>query len=121
MLDDRRQAIEALFAEHRVFPPPPEFAAQANVRDLEVSKRAAQDPNAFWAGEADRLDWFERWRSVLHWDEKSKVARWFDGGKLNVTYNCVDRHVASGHGKQIAFFWEGEPGDVRRLSYHKAA
>jgi len=119
MPEQEGQAIEALFAEHRVFPPPPEFAQQANVRDPEIYSRAARDPEAFWAGEAQRLDWFERWRTVLHWDAKSKVARWFDGGKLNVAYNCLDRHVAAGHGKQVAYFWEGEPGDAQTLTYEQ--
>jgi acetyl-CoA synthetase len=113
------QAIEALFDEHRSFPPPEAFARQANVRDPDIYKRAAADFEKFWEIEADRLDWFERWRKVLHWDDKTKVARWFDGGKLNVSYNCLDRHVAAGQGAQIAFFWEGEPGDARTLTYEE--
>ncbi len=112
-----RQAIEALFAEHRVFPPSPQFVSQANVRDPEIYKRAAGDFEHFWEGEAERLEWFERWRKALHWDAKNKVARWFDGGKLNVSFNCLDRHVTAGHGKQVAYFWEGEPGDNRTITY----
>ena len=117
MLEQHDQAIEALFAENRTFPPPPDFARQANVQDPKIYERAAQDPEAFWTTEAERLDWFERWRKVLHWDEKSKVARWFDGGKLNVAYNCLDRHVSAGHGEQVAYFWEGEPGDTQAITY----
>ncbi|MDQ6766604.1 MAG: acetate--CoA ligase [Candidatus Eremiobacteraeota bacterium] len=117
MAEQRAQAIEALFAENRVFPPAQAFARQANVRDPDIDKRASADFEKFWEGEAERLDWFERWRKVLHWDDKSKVARWFDGGKINASYNCLDRHVAAGHGKQIAYYWEGEPGDARTLSY----
>ncbi|HXN08702.1 MAG TPA: acetyl-coenzyme A synthetase N-terminal domain-containing protein, partial [Candidatus Acidoferrales bacterium] len=83
---DTKQAIEALFDESRVFPPPEAFARQANVRDPDVYKQAAADFEKFWEGEAERLDWFERWRKTLHWDEKAKVARWFDGGKLNASY-----------------------------------
>jgi acetyl-CoA synthetase len=119
MPDQHDQAIEALFAEHRTFAPPAEFAAHANVRDAEIYARAAADFEKFWEGEAERLDWFERWRKVLHWDDKTKVARWFDGGKLNISHNCLDRHVASGHGKQVAYFWEGEPGDARAISYEE--
>src|SRR5579864_1063320 len=117
MIEQNQQPIEALFAENRTFPPPEGFARQANARDPEIYKRATADFERFWEAEAERLDWFERWRKVLHWDEKSKVARWFDGGKLNVSQNCLDRHVASGEGNQVAYFWEGEPGDTRVLTY----
>jgi acetyl-CoA synthetase len=111
------QAIEALFAEHRTFPPSEAFASSARVRDPKIYARAAADFEKFWEQEAEQLHWFERWRSVLVWDDKSKVARWFDGGKLNISYNCLDRHVAAGHGKQVAYFWEGEPGDAAALTY----
>ncbi len=117
MIEQNRQAIEALFAEHRSFPPPADFVRQANLRDPDIYKRAADNPERYWEEEAEQLDWFERWRKVLHWDEKTKVARWFDGGKLNASYNCLDRHVAAGHGKQVAFFWEGEPGDTQTVTY----
>jgi acetyl-CoA synthetase len=117
MTEQDRHTIEALFAEHRSFPPPEAFVRQANLHDPDVYKRAADNPERFWEDEADRLEWFERWRKVLHWDEKTKVARWFDGGKLNASSNCLDRHVAAGQGEQVAFFWEGEPGDTRTLTY----
>ncbi|MBC5806170.1 MAG: acetate--CoA ligase [Candidatus Eremiobacter antarcticus] len=119
MIDKDPQAIEALFAENRSFAPPPAFANSANVRDPAIYDRAARDFDAFWSGEAERLDWFERWRKVLHWDDTSKVARWFDGGKLNASVNCLDRHVDQGHGGQVAFFWEGEPGDERAITYQE--
>ena len=112
-----KQAIEALFAEHRTFPPPESFAREARVRDADVYRRASADFEKFWEGEAEQLAWFERWRSVLQWDPKAKVARWFEGGKLNVAHNCLDRHVESGHGKQVAYYWEGEPGDSAILTY----
>jgi len=114
---EAKQAIEALFDENRTFQPPETFARQANVRDPDIYKQAAADFEKFWEGEAERLDWFERWRKTLHWDDKAKVARWFDGGKLNASYNCLDRHVGSGHGKQVAYFWEGEAGDTRQITY----
>ena len=116
---ETKQAIEALFDENRTFPPLEAFARQANVRDPDVYKQAAADFEKFWEGEAERLDWFERWRKTLHWDDKAKLARWFDGGKLNASYNCLDRHVGSGHGKQVAYFWEGEPGDARQITYEE--
>ena len=117
MLEQHQQAIEALFAERRTFPPSEEFKRQANWNDPEIYNRATIDPSSFWATQAERLDWFERWNSVLDWDEKRKVARWFDGGKLNASYNCLDRHVQSGHGAQVAYHWEGEPGDSRAITY----
>ncbi|MBV8170381.1 MAG: acetate--CoA ligase [Candidatus Eremiobacteraeota bacterium] len=111
------QAIEALFAEHRAFPPSDDFKRHANWNDPAIYDLASQDYEAFWATQAERLDWFSRWKKVLQWDDKTKTARWFDGGTLNVSYNCLDRHVKSGHGKQVAFYWEGEPGDTRALSF----
>ncbi|MDQ6781685.1 MAG: acetate--CoA ligase [Candidatus Eremiobacteraeota bacterium] len=119
MPEDHGQAIEALFAENRTFAPPPAFTAQANVKDPAIHEHAKRDFQAFWAAEAERLDWLERWRTVLHWDEKSKAARWFDGAKLNVAYNCLDRHVERGHAEQVAYFWEGEPGDARAITYRQ--
>ena len=117
MPEVKAQAIEALFAEHRAFPPSEAFKKQANWNDAAIYDKASKDFEAFWASQAERLDWFTKWNKVLQWDEKTKVARWFDGGTLNVSYNCLDRHVKSGHGKQIAFYWEGEPGDTRTLTF----
>ncbi|SRR5579872_2318405 len=116
-MSDARQAIEALFDERRTFPPPESFREQARMRDPQVYARAAADFERFWENEAAQLDWFERWRKTLVWDATSKVARWFDGGKLNASHNCLDRHVSAGYGKQIAFYWEGEPGDSVVLTY----
>jgi acetyl-CoA synthetase len=114
---DQTQAIEALFAEHRTFPPSEPFKKQAAWNDPAVYDRAAKDPEGFWAEQAGRLDWYEKWHTVLHWDDERKAARWFDGGTLNVSYNCLDRHVAAGKGAQVAYYWEGEPGDAREISY----
>ena len=114
---DQPQAIEALFAENRIFPPPEPFKKQANWNDPAVYDRAAKDPEGFWAEQAGRLDWYEKWHTVLHWDDERKAARWFDGGTLNVSYNCLDRHVAAGKGAQVAYYWEGEPGDARTITY----
>jgi acetyl-CoA synthetase len=117
MPEVKAQAIEALFAEHRAFPPTEDFKRQANWNDPATYDKANKDYEAFWASQAERLDWFTKWNKVLQWDEKTKVARWFDGGTLNASYNCLDRHVKSGHGKQVAFYWEGEPGDTRALTF----
>ena len=107
--------IEDYFSEDRVFPPPPEFAANALVNDPAVYDEAARLGPEFWATQAGALDWFRPWDTVLDWD--LPFARWFDGGTLNVSYNCLDRHIAAGRGDKVAFHWEGEPGDTRTISY----
>lgn len=107
--------IEALFGEGRTFPVPPEFAARALVSDQSLHEEAEADYEAFWAKQAGELDWFEKWQTVLEWD--LPFAKWFIGGKLNVSYNCLDRHVIAGRGDKIAYHWEGEPGDTRTITY----
>ncbi|BDT92936.1 acetyl-coenzyme A synthetase [Nocardia sputorum] len=105
-------------ADHRdSYPPTAEFAAQANA-DAALYERAAADRDAFWAEEAGRLHWHEPFTQVLDWSD-APVAKWFVGGKLNVAYNCVDRHVLAGHGDQVAIHWEGEPGDSRAITYRE--
>jgi acetyl-CoA synthetase len=98
-----------------VFPPPKEFAAEANVRDPEVYARAAADPEAFWADWARQLEWFEPWHTVCEWTPPH--AKWFVGGKLNVSFNCLDRHLAGPRRDKRAIVWEGEPGDQRTLTF----
>jgi acetyl-CoA synthetase len=107
--------IEALMQEGRTFPPPPAFTAAANIKDEGVYARADADFEAYWAEEAKRLDWFTSWGKVLEWDEP--FAKWFVGGTLNVSYNCLDRHVKAGRGDRVAYYWEGEPGDARTITY----
>jgi acetyl-CoA synthetase len=98
------------------FPPPPEFAARANVTDPEIYARAAADPEAWWVEQAERLEWFERWDTVLD-DSRAPFYRWFTGGTLNVAHNCVDRHVAAGNGGRVAFHWHGEEGETEQVTY----
>src|SRR6478672_1207044 len=100
--------------ETRSFPPSAAFAAQANATE-DWYARGDEDREAFWAEQADRLTWAQKWDKVLEWD--APFAKWFVGGKLNVAVNCVDRHVEAGHGEQVAFYWEGEPGDSRTITY----
>lgn len=108
--------IQALLQESRRFPPPPEFAAQANVRDAGVYEEAARDPEGFWARHAEaELDWFRKWDRVLEWNPP--WAKWFVGGQLNVCHNCVDRHTRTWRRTKAALVWEGEPGDSRVLTY----
>ncbi|MBA2276217.1 MAG: acetate--CoA ligase [Chloroflexia bacterium] len=111
----RGATIEALYAEDRTFPAPPEFAAQANVADRSVYEQAEADPEAFWAEQARQLSWFKPWDTVLEWEQP--FAKWFVGGQLNASVNCLDRHVDAGHGDRVAFYWEGEPGDTKALTY----
>ena len=99
----------------RTFPPSAEFAANANLT-AEAYQRAAADPEAFWAEQANRLTWATPYSQVLDWSD-APHARWFADGTLNVAYNCVDRHVADGHGDSVAIHWEGEPGDSRTITY----
>ncbi|MEJ2852733.1 MULTISPECIES: acetate--CoA ligase [unclassified Saccharothrix] len=108
-------ALDNLLTENRTFPPSPEFAAQANAT-AELYEEAKADREAFWAKQAERLSWDTKWTQVLDWSN-APYAKWFVGGKLNVAYNCVDRHVESGHGDQVAIHWEGEPGDSRAITY----
>ncbi len=112
MSDD---ALANLLQEDRSFPPSPEFAAQANAQ-ASMYDEAAADRLGFWAEQARRLDWVEPWTEVLDWSN-APFAQWFVDGKLNVAYNCVDRHVESGHGEQVALHFEGEPGDTRDITY----
>jgi acetyl-CoA synthetase len=106
---------ESTELEGRRFPAPEQLVAQANVGP-DVYERAARDRLGFWAEQADRLTWAQRWDEVLDWTNPP-FAKWFVGGKLNVAYNCVDRHVEAGHGEQVAYHWEGEPGDTRTITY----
>ncbi|HEX2047288.1 MAG TPA: acetate--CoA ligase, partial [Acidimicrobiales bacterium] len=108
--------IEAFQLEERRFPPPEDFKKEALVVDTSMYEEAERDWQGFWARQAaDLLDWDEDWQTILEWD--LPFAKWFVGGKLNVAYNCVDRHVEAGRGEKVAFHWEGEPGDTRTITY----
>ena len=114
-MSDPDAALSNLLTENRVFPPSPAFADQANASE-EMYTDAAADRLAFWEAQAARLSWASEWDQTLDWS-KAPFAKWFVGGTLNVAYNCVDRHVESGHGDQVALYFEGEPGDTRALTY----
>ncbi|HUI02176.1 MAG TPA: acetate--CoA ligase [Acidimicrobiales bacterium] len=115
MSDAGRAAIDDFYLEERVFPPPEGFVDEAVVSDRSLFERAAADPEGFWAEQAGALDWFQKWHTVLEWE--LPFARWFVGGTLNVSVNCLDRHVAAGLGQRVALHWEGEPGDTRTITY----
>src|SRR5437764_11121360 len=109
------QELEALQEIER-FPPPEDFRANAVVQDPGIYEEAERDPEAFWAKQAERLHWFEPWEQVLDWSNPP-FAKWFIGGKLNASYNCLDRHVEAGHGDRVAFHWRGEEGEDRAVTY----
>ena len=98
----------SLLREKRKFPPPKSFAKRALVNKPSVSTEAAKNPLRFWEARARELHWFKPWKKTLEW--KPPYAKWFVGGKLNVSYNCLDRHVASARRTKAALIWEGEPG-----------
>jgi acetyl-CoA synthetase len=108
-------AIENLFSEARTFPPPDQFKADALVTDRSLHEQAEGDLEGFWAEQAERLRWMKKWDKVLEWDPP--FAKWFVGGKLNAADNCLDRHVDAGGGDKVAYYWEGEPGDTRTITY----
>jgi acetyl-CoA synthetase len=104
--------IETLLAEERRFPPPPEFAAKANAQ-ADIYELSFEE---FWEREGrERVTWFEPFTSLYEWEPP--YTKWYLGGKLNATYNCVDRHVEAGNGGRVAFYWEGEPGDRREVTF----
>ncbi len=109
------QQLERMLGQE-TFPPPPEFAARALLRDPEIYARAAADPLAWWEEQARALDWFEPWEAVVD-ESNPPFYRWFTGGKLNASHNCLDRHVAAGLGDRVAFHWRGEEGEERDLTY----
>ncbi len=112
---EEMKEIEALLVEERTFDPPPEFVQRANVNDPKVYERARLDPEGFWASFAQELEWFKPWKKVLEW--KPPYAKWFVGGKLNISYNCLDRHIKGPRKNKAAIVWEGEPGDTKTLTY----
>ena len=119
MSDDRETTgatIEDYLLEERTFPPPAGFKEAALVAGTHLYDEADQDYEGFWARQAaDLLDWTSDWHTILDW--QLPFARWFVGGTLNASYNCLDRHVLAGRGDRVAFHWEGEPGDVRTITY----
>ncbi|HJT63742.1 MAG TPA: AMP-binding protein, partial [Candidatus Limnocylindria bacterium] len=109
--------IENLLREDRTFPPPAEFVANATASDPAIYERTATDEGfeQFWTEESRRIEWIQPWTKLLSWEPP--FAEWFVGGKLNISVNCLDRHVANGLGDKVAYHWEGEPGDTRTITY----
>jgi acetyl-CoA synthetase len=111
-----RSELDVLLETEQTFPPPPEFAAQANASDPEIYERADADPETWWASWAEKLEWMKPWSEVLDWSDPP-FAKWFVGGTLNASANCLDRHVDAGRGERVAFHWEGEDGSRREVTY----
>jgi acetyl-CoA synthetase len=114
-------SIDSVLQESRSFPPPAEFSRQAHIKSVEEYERlyqqAEEDPEAFWGSIARELHWFKLWEQVLEW--KAPWAKWFVGGQINLSYNCLDRHVATWRKNKAAIVWEGEPGETRTLTYQQ--
>jgi acetyl-CoA synthetase len=119
--DRSTSEIKSVLHEERIFPPPEDFARSAHIRSMEEYERlyaeSLNSPETFWARMAEKLHWFTRWHTVLEWNLPH--ARWFVGGTLNASYNCVDRHLNSWRRNKAAIIWEGEPGEVRTLTYQQ--
>jgi acetyl-CoA synthetase len=115
MAEEAEKDLVVLLKTEDRFPPPPEFAAQANVNDPKVYDEADADFEKWWASWAEKLDWFEPWQTVLEWN--APWAKWFQEGKLNVSHNCLDRHVAAGTGDKVAYHWVGEDDQRRDVTY----
>ncbi len=115
--------IVNVMQETRLFPPPREFADKACIPSLAAYEKmweeAAGDIEAFWGKMADELHWFEPFKKVLEWNEP--FAKWFVGGKTNVSYNCLDKHLGTSRQNKAAIIWEGEPGETRSLHVSNAA
>src|ERR1051326_1569806 len=116
MADEKKPAeFSDLLRQDRTFPPPPEFQKQAHIRDEKIYADAGRDPEAFWASFANELEWSKKWDRVLDWQPPH--AKWFVGGRINASANCLDRHVRGPRRNKAALIWEGEPGDRRTLTY----
>jgi acetyl-CoA synthetase len=111
--------LDSVLRENRVFPPLAEFAAKAHIKSLaeyeQIYRRSVEDPEGFWAEAARELHWFKPWDNVLEWNEP--WAKWFVGGRINLSYNCVDRHALGSKRDKVAILWEGEPGEIRKLTF----
>ncbi len=113
--------IESTLTEERIFLPPKEFAEQAHIKSFaeyeQIYDQAAKNPEEFWASAAESLHWFKKWDTILEWN--APFAKWFVGGTLNIAYNCLDRHLETSRRNKAAIIWEGEPGEIRTITYQQ--
>jgi len=113
--DKKQKTVDVLLEENRVFHPSGEFKDKAMIVDETIYEEAGKDREIFWAKQAEQLEWYQKWNKILEW--KPPFAKWFIGGKLNASYNCLDRHIKAGLGKKTAILWEGENDKRKSLSY----
>src|SRR6202051_4926116 len=121
-LDDlQASSIDSILQEQRSFEPPPEFSQHAHIQNLEeyemLYKESMDDPDRFWSRMASELHWFKKWDKVLEWN--CPWAKWFVGGQINLSYNCLDRHVHGARKNKAAIIWESEPGEIRTYTYQQ--
>lgn len=115
MVDLKGKSLDCVLNEYRRFYPPTDFKNKARVTSKEIYEEAENNPEKFWEKYAEELHWYEKWDKVLDWDPP--YSKWFVNGKLNVSYNCIDRHIKNGLRNKAAIIWEGEPGDTKTLTY----
>ena len=121
---EEKKTITSMMEEKRKFPPPGEFSEKAHIKSLEdykkLYKRSIEDPEGFWGEQAQNLEWFKKWDKVMDYSFKDPLyIKWFQGGKINVSVNCLDRHLKNGRRNKAAIIWEGEPGDTRTYTYQQ--
>src|SRR5262245_20084470 len=121
VIDSQSTSIDSILQEQRKLEPPAEFSRHADIKSVaeyeRLYKESVDDPDGFWSRIANELHWFKKWDKVLEWD--IPWAKWFVGGEINLSYNCLDRHVATWRKNKAALIWEGEPGDTRTLTYQQ--
>ncbi len=122
MAEVKKQHITSLMTEQRKFPVPKAFRDKAYISSMEqykeMYKRSLEDPEGFWGEQAETLDWYKKWDKVYYYNKDNVEIKWFDGGKINVSYNCLDRHVKAGKGDKTAILWVGDdPSEDRHISY----
>src|ERR1700683_1986515 len=121
IIDMQATNIDSILQEQRKFEPPAEFSKNAHIKSLadyeRIYRESIDDPDKFWSGVARELHWFKPWEKVLEWN--CPWAKWFVGGQINLSYNCLDRHVATWRKNKAAIIWESEPGEVRVLTYQQ--
>jgi acetyl-CoA synthetase len=121
LADLQASSIDSILQEDRKFDPPAEFSRHAQIQSLEeyedLYKESIADPDKFWSRIASELHWFKKWDKVIEWN--TPWAKWFVGGQINLSYNCLDRHVLTARKNKAAIIWESEPGEVRTLTYQQ--
>ena len=119
---ESKKKFSSLRTENEIFAPSEDFVSGAHIKSMEEYRKmyemSVNDPDGFWAQEAETISWFRKWNEVRKFDFRTGDIKWFEGGKLNVSYNCLDRHVEAGHGDDTAIIWEGnDPAESKIFTY----